>query len=180
MNSNAVYITIDTTGLPGRIPGWRPQVVAIGLARVRASLIEESFGGLVQRPRDHVMDERARGAFRANGLDPEAVINAPTTEARLAQKLQRSLHGATLRGFNVDFLRPMLDGHPWYLASWGSCVMQDAAIRIKGPGIFRITMNQALEWAAEQGHDVLPPENPACRAHANAVRVAKLALALEK
>ena len=172
-------VTIDTTGLLDRIPGWGPRVVAVGVAQIEDGLIVGSAGTLVQQSAAHVFDERAAPAFRVSGILPESVVKSPHDEEDVMRRL-RSVPLGTVTGFNLPFLRDMLSLPPWdrLNLSWGSCVMAEAARVVHGGQ--RINLNAALTWAAERGADLLPPKDATLRCHANAVRIAKLKLELDR
>ncbi len=174
MDLDGLYVAIDTTGLPDRVPGWEPRLVGLGIAVVARGVVTESKGGLILQPTDHLHDARARGAWKSNGLSPEAVeAQGEPKGAALAFLAMTSASHGPLRGFNVSFLQHFLRG-----MEWGPCVMETAAQRIMGPMQERIGLIAALEWALEEGHDVSAPTESHHRAHGNAVRVAKLAIAL--
>ena len=188
MGLRQAFVTLDTTGLPSKIPGWTPRIVALGLAVTEQGKVLHSTGGLIQQPAEHVEDPRTRGAWEANGIDPASVIAAPATEIEVAASLKEAVRGCTLRGYNVDFLSPFLWGVPYYLQrEWGRCVMEEAKRKVFPPdGRKRAwqdprfpTLNESLYWATARGHDVTAPNDVNNRAHANAVRVAKLAIAME-
>jgi len=173
---DGLYVAVDTTGLPGRVPGWEPRLVGLGLAVVAGGVVTENMGGLILQPSDHLRDARARGAWKSNGLSPEAVEEqGEPQEAALAVLAMTSAAYGTLRGFNAPFLMHFLPG-----MEWGKCVMEEAAKLIMGPMQERIGLVVALQWAMEEGHDVAAPSKPHHRAHGNAVRIAKLAIALEQ
>jgi hypothetical protein len=184
------YLTLDTTGLPGSIPGWTPRIVALGIAVVENGEVINSTGGLIHQPAHHVRDPRARGAWHSNGIEPTDVVDTTTTENQVAASVKDAVTGCTLRGYNVEFLHDFLSREPFGLNEWGECVMKEAAGKLRRiitwahGGLGSITrypaLNEALYWASSQGHDVMPPDNTKTRAHANAVRVAKLAIALRK
>ena len=183
--SRTAYLTLDTTGLTGKVPGWTPRIVALGLALVENNQVLHSTGGLIHQDADHVSDPRARGAWQFNGIEPRDVVHTTTTESQIAVPLKETLTGCTLRGYNVEFLWSFLSQEPFGLTEWGDCVMKEAAEKDFVTGKLSRTpryptLNEALYWAAAEGHDVTPPDNTKTRAHANAVRVAKLAIALGK
>ncbi len=176
MDVDGLYVAIDTTGLPDKVPGWEPRLVGLGLAVVDGGVVTENIGGLIMQPPDHLRDPRARGAWKSNGLSPEAVEaqGEPRMAALVFLAMTSASHGP-LRGFNVPFLQHFLRG-----MEWGPCVMGAAAQHIMGPMQERIGLIAALQWALEEGHDVSAPTESHHRAHGNAVRVAKLAIALEQ
>jgi hypothetical protein len=186
--SRTAYITIDTTGLAGSIPGWTPRIVGLGLAVVENGEVINSTGGLIHQPAHHVRDPRALGAWQANGVEPTDILDTAITEDQVAESVKAAVTGCTLRGYNVEFLHDFLSQPPFGLNEWGACVMKEAAgklhktVALGGLGsIARYpALNEALYWALSKGHDVTPPDNVKNRAHANSVRIAKLAIALGK
>jgi len=183
---DTTFVALDTTGIPGKVPSFSPLVISIGLARTRAGVLVSSTGGYVRQERSHVLDARAEGAFWFSGIDPKEVLSSGTDAEVVAERLRPMLDGEHLRGFNAEFLHSMLRMKPWEVPStrWGLCVMEQAARLIKfrkpnGDFQTRVPLNEALRWAAAEGYDVLPPDSCDHRAHSNAVRVAKLALAFE-
>lgn len=179
--NKTAFLTIDTTGLPGNIPGWRPCVVGLGLALVEGDKVLHATGGLISQDADHVTDPRARGAWHANGIDPRDVLDTTITEAEVARSVQDAVKGCTLRGYNTEFLRKFLEAPPYNLQGWGACVMKEASQVVEGKGRAKYpALNAALYWATTRGHDIQPPDGVRNRAHQNAVRIAKLAIALTK
>ena len=174
-------ITLDTTGLPNRTAGWGPRLVAVGLAQIEDGLIVGSTGTLIAQSAAHVFDPRATPAFRVSGIDPEAVTQAPLGEEDVLRKLREAPLGRVI-GFNLPFIQDFLALPPWEALSlsWGDCVMAEAARVIWGPSRQRIALNAAITWAAERGADLLPPKTATLRCHANAVRIAKLKLELDR
>ena len=186
--NRTAYLTIDTTGLVGSIPGWTPRIVGLGLAVVENSEVINSTGGLIHQPAHHVRDPRALGAWQANGIEPTDIVDTSITENQVAASVKDAVTGCTLRGYNIEFLHAFLSQEPFGLNEWGGCVMKEAKRKVFPPdGRKRAwqeprfpCLNEALYWALSQGHDVTPPDNVKNRAHANSVRIAKLAIALTK
>ena len=177
---------MDTTGLPGRIPGWEPKVIGYGIAFVVDDEVVFHTGSLVYQPAEIVNDERCYGAFKANGLSREAIYRPENPhEDAVAEQLRQALQGRALRGYGVPkFLKPVLAQQPWGLHAWGDCVMAEAAPWAKplrsGKVARYCSLPAALVWAADLGYDVAAPNEVALRSEANAVRVAKLAVVLRQ
>ena len=179
-------VTIDTTGLKGRSPGWEPKIVAVGGAELDSEgRLVAAFGSYVQQSAEHVHDERAQGAWRANGIDPEAVIGATLSEQDAAFLLREWVKDEPVTGFNTPFLKDFLSEDPWGVKQLGDtpCVMARAAkmlSRVKRQFLTRVTLNDALTWALSEGYDLNPAPKIETRAEANAIRIALLSTALNK
>ena len=179
-------LTIDTTGLKGRSPGWNPRIVAIGGAELdEQGRLTAAFGSYVHQPPEHVHDERAQGAWRSNGIDPQKVIESKLSEKHAAFLLREWVGSHPVTGFNVEFIKAFLSEEPWSITQLGEtpCVMKAAAkviSRQKRQFLLRVSLNDALSWALSGGHETAPPPGLDTRAEANAIRVALLSSALEK
>ena len=192
--SDAMYIALDTTGLPAK-DGWWPAIVSVGVAEIVGGSLYQHTGGLVCQPRRRCEEGRTFRAWEINGIDPEEVINAPTSEAEVASRLRGLATGRLFRGFNTEsFLAKLLRNDPWGIYSWGPCVMMQAHQAMNGQKIQQLSegnhrkrgrprypsFSKALSWVMERGHDVDPPLGAKLGAHRKAVQVAKLAVALDK
>jgi len=179
-------LTIDTTGLKGRIAGWEPRVVAIGGAELDAQgRLTSSFGSYIHQPSEHALDERAQGAWRSNGIDPQKVVGATLSAEEAARLLREWVGTEPATGYNVPFLQDFLGGEPWNVAQLGEtpCVMGRASKLIskrKRQFLLRVSLNDAISWASGEGHELTPSPGLDTRAEANAIRVALLSIALEK
>lgn len=182
---SGAFIAVDTTGLPGKIPGWEPKVIGFGIAFVVDDAVAYHTGSLVYQPPEIVNDERCYGAFKANGLSRESIYRPENPrEDAVAAQLRQALGGRPLRGFGVKFLSGVLAAAPWNLTAWGDCVMEEAAPWAKalrsGKAARYCSLPAALTWAADLGYDVAAPPEVMLRSEANAVRVAKLTVALRQ
>ena len=183
---SGAFIAVDTTGLPGRIPGWEPKVIGYGIAFVVDDEVVFHTGSLVYQTPEVVKDERCYGAFKANGLSRDAICRPENPrEDVVAAQLRQALGGRALRGYGVPrFLAPVLATAPWNLHAWDSCVMAEAAPWAKplrnGKVARYCSLPAALTWAADLGYDVAAPDEVTLRSEANAVRVAKLAVVLRQ
>ena len=178
-------ITIDTTGLKGRIQGWEPRVVAVGGAEIRNGALVAAFGAYIHAPPEHVHDERAQGAWRSNGIDTQKVIEATLSEKDASFLLREWVGENPVTGFNVPFLSDFLKTEPWNITQLGEtpCVMDRASKLLskrKRQFILRVSLNDALSWASGEGYELSSSPGLDTRAEANAIRIALLSIALEK
>ena len=179
-------LTIDTTGLKGRYLREFPRIVAVGGAQIDdEGHLTTSFGSYVHQSSEHVNDERAQGAWRSNGIDPQKVIEATLSEKDAAFLLKEWVGDSPATGFNVGFLTDFLSQEPWSIRQLGGtpCVMKEAAKVISKKNrqfLLRVSLNDALSWASAEGYETAPSPGIEIRAEANAIRVALLILALEK
>lgn len=77
-----VVVDLETTGLPGKPPGWEPRVVEVGAVVV-------ADGALVAPPEEHLRDPRAAEALRINGLTPDEILARGVPEDEAADRLVR-------------------------------------------------------------------------------------------
>jgi hypothetical protein len=174
MDVDGLYLAVETTGLPNKIPGFEPRLIALGGAVVEGGVWQRSFAGLVTQPEEHLNHPMAQKAYEINGLTPQMVRDYGIERTVMDPWLLDTLGEGDARGFNVPFLNHFLPD-----VSWGACVMDEAAQRIRGER--RIALKAAIDWALEEGFDVAPggvhPDRR-LRVELVATQVAKLAIAI--
>jgi len=196
-----IVVDIETTGLPGKPPGWIPRVVEVGAVVVTADLQvvgDMGFEVLVRQDEAHLRDPRAAGAWGLSDLTPEFVlaqgIAEPIAALRFALWLgwARAAHGAMhLRAFNEAFDFGFLRKAPWHIDQLrppGPCIMLEATEAMDREGVLPRWADGSPKWAKSEeaeafyrarGH-AIPTEGTAHRALRDALVEAHIAVAIER
>lgn len=136
--SDVPYVVVDTetTGL-GHIarPPREDAILQVAFAWRENGIIRTM--SQTSRPDARFLaDDRASVALRIQGrtLADVAASDASPLVAARTRRLYEALGKPELRAYNVAFDQPFLQAHPWsFVASWGPCIMLQAAEAINGP-----------------------------------------------
>lgn len=200
MTFPCVVVDTETTGLPGKPPGWEPRIVEVGAVVVTADLrvvADLGFQVLVKQPADHLRDPRAVGAWGLSDLTPEKVLDDGTAEPIAALWFAlwlgwaKAVHGAArVRAFNQAFDHGFLRRPPWYLEYLrpiGPCIMLEATKAMDRENALPRWANGEPKWAKaeeaaafyrQRGHEI--PEAGTHRALPDAILEAYIAVAMER
>ena len=197
----SIVIDTETTGIPGKPKGWKPQVIQLGAVVLDCDgNIVDSFECWVNPGAEHLAHPNSVATLKYLKLDP-APIHADGFDTEDASQLLREWIATsavaydvkTLRAYNQEFdFTKMLAHPPWNIGlagvPRGACIMleaqglmiRDDMLRWMGPlGHKFPSAEEATDWLIKLGHKGLDGGLvTAHRALADADHEAKIAVAL--